>query len=73
MIRSDKLKPAVWELVSRLLKDPEKLAAGMNRLIGQGAAWRADGPDRESEILLDRSASAPASGPPTRISRRRAS
>jgi len=52
MIRADKLEPAVWELVSGLLKDPKKLAAGMDRLIEQEAAWRADGPDRESEILL---------------------
>jgi hypothetical protein len=52
MIRADKLEPAVWELVAGLLKDPEKLAAGMDRLIEQEASWRADGPDRESEILL---------------------
>ena len=52
MIRADKLEPVVWELVSDLLKDPEKLAAGMDRLIEREAAWRADGPDRESEILL---------------------
>ena len=42
----------MWDLVSGLLKVPEKLAAGMDRLIEQEAAWRADGPDRESEILL---------------------
>ena len=52
MIRADKLEPVVWELVSGLLKDPERLAAGMDRLIEQEATWRADGPDRESEILL---------------------
>jgi hypothetical protein len=73
MIRGDELEPAVWELVSDLLKDPEKLAAGMDRLIEQEAAWRADGPDRESEILLARSASASVSGSPTRTSRRRGS
>jgi len=52
IVRADKLEPAVWELVSGLLKDPQKLAAGMDRLIEQEAAWRTDGPDRESEILL---------------------
>ena len=52
MIQADELKPAVWRLVSGLLKDPEKPAAGMDRLIEQEAPWRADGPDRESEILL---------------------
>jgi hypothetical protein len=52
MIRAEELEAAVWELVSGLLKDPEKLAAGMDRLIEEEAAWRADGPDRETEILL---------------------
>jgi site-specific DNA recombinase len=52
MIRAEKLEAGVWDLVSGLLKDPEKLAAGMDRLIEQEASWRADGPDRETEILL---------------------
>lgn len=52
MIRAEKLEAGVWGLVSGLLKDPQKLAKGMDRLIEQEASWRADGPDRESEILL---------------------
>ncbi len=52
MIRAEKLEVDVWELISGLLKDPQKLAKGMDRLIEQEASWRADGPDREAEILL---------------------
>ncbi len=54
MIRAEELEAAVWELVSGLLKDPEKLAAGMDRLIEEEASWRTDGPGRETEILLSK-------------------
>lgn len=54
MIRAEKLEAAVWAFVSGLLKDPEKLAAGMDRLIEQETAGRLDAPEREAEILLDK-------------------
>jgi len=51
MIRAEKLEADLWSLVSGLLKDPEKLAAGMDRLIEQEAAGRPDSAEREAEIL----------------------
>ena len=51
MIRAEKLESGVWALVSGLLKDPEKLAAGMDRLIEQEASGRPDTAERETEIL----------------------
>jgi len=51
MIRAEKLEADVWVLVSGLLKDPDKLAAGMDALIEQEAAGRPDSAEREAEIL----------------------
>lgn len=36
--RADKLEPAVWDLVSGLLKDPERLREGLERMIGEESA-----------------------------------
>jgi hypothetical protein len=54
MIRAEKLEAGVWSLVSGLLKDPEKLAAGMDALIEQEASGRPDSAEREAEILSDK-------------------
>ncbi len=51
MIRAEKLEADVWAFVSDLLKDPERLAAGMDRLIEQEMSGRADAPEREAKIL----------------------
>jgi hypothetical protein len=53
-IRAEPLEAEVWELVSGLLKDPEKLALGMDRLIEQEVAGRPDSAEREAEILSDK-------------------
>ena len=39
----------VWRFVSELLKDPEKVRAGMNRLIEQELSERSGDPERETE------------------------
>jgi site-specific DNA recombinase len=39
----------VWRFVSELLKDPEKVRAGMNRLIEQELSERSGDPQREAE------------------------
>ncbi len=44
----------VWELVSGLLKDPERIRAGMNRLIEEERTrGRAGDPEREARALAD--------------------
>jgi hypothetical protein len=40
----------VWRFVSELLKDPEKVRAGMNRLIEQELSERGGDPRREAEV-----------------------
>lgn len=54
MIRVEKLEADVWAFVSDLLKDPERLAAGMDRLIEQETSGPADAPEREAKILSDK-------------------
>ena len=44
----------VWELVSGLLKDPERIRAGVSRLIGEERTrGRAGDPEREAKALAD--------------------
>jgi site-specific DNA recombinase len=41
--RADEVEPLVWEFVSGLLKEPERLRAGLERLIEQERAGRCAG------------------------------
>src|ERR671916_658711 len=53
-IRSDRAHPAVWDLVSGLLSDPERLRAGLDAMIEeQRGAMRGD-PEREAKAWLER-------------------
>ena len=53
-IRSDKAHPAVWDLVSGLLSDPERLRAGLDAMIeDERGAPRGD-PEREAKAWLER-------------------
>jgi hypothetical protein len=45
---------AVWELVSALLKDPERLRAGLEELIEQERAGTRGDPDREAASWLEK-------------------
>ncbi|MDQ3911638.1 MAG: recombinase family protein [Actinomycetota bacterium] len=46
-LRVEEVEPVIWEFVSGLLLDPERIRAGMNRLIDQERATRRD--DLEGE------------------------
>jgi site-specific DNA recombinase len=48
-IRAERVETAVWAFVSSLLKDPERVRAGMNRLIEQERNARRGDPERETE------------------------
>jgi site-specific DNA recombinase len=48
-IRAERVETAVWEFVSILLKDPERIRAGMDRLIEQERNTRRGDPAREAE------------------------
>jgi site-specific DNA recombinase len=53
-IRSDKAHPEIWDLVSSLLSDPERLRAGLDAMIEeQRGALRGD-PEREAEAWFER-------------------
>jgi site-specific DNA recombinase len=53
-IRSDRAHPAVWDLVSGLLSDPERLRAGLDAMIeDERGALRGD-PEREARAWLER-------------------
>ncbi len=53
-IRSDKAHPAVWDLISDLLSNPERLRMGLNTMIEeQRKALRGD-PEREVKVWLEK-------------------
>jgi len=53
-IRSDRAHPAVWDLVSGLLSDPERLRAGLDAMIeDERGALRGD-PEREARAWFER-------------------
>jgi len=53
-VRSDKAHPAVWELVSRLLSDPDRLRRGLDAMIEQQRGALHGDPEGESKGLLER-------------------
>jgi hypothetical protein len=52
--RADQAEPRVWELVSRILKDPEKLESDLERMIEQERNNLRSGPGEEAEIWTKR-------------------
>jgi site-specific DNA recombinase len=47
--RAEELEPAVWSLVSGLLKDPDRLRVGLERLIREERRAMRGNPDKEAE------------------------
>jgi site-specific DNA recombinase len=52
--RADKVEPLVWEFVSGLLKEPERLKAGIERLIVQEQAAMRGDPEQEVKAWLEK-------------------
>jgi site-specific DNA recombinase len=50
--RADQVEPEVWELVSGLLKDPERIRAGLDAMIERERKGLRGNPDREAAALL---------------------
>jgi hypothetical protein len=44
----------MWELVSSLLRDPDRIRGGMNRLIEEERTKRAGDPERETKIWAEK-------------------
>ncbi len=53
-LRPEEIEPAVWRFVSELLVDPEKLRAGMEKLLDEEAAIGRGDPERESKAWADK-------------------
>jgi site-specific DNA recombinase len=52
--RADKLEPAVWELVSELLQDPEQLRADLEEMIEQERESTRGNPHQEIKVWLEK-------------------
>ena len=52
--RAERAEAAVWNLVSDLLKDPERLRAGLDEMIEQERAGMRGDPDQEAASWLDK-------------------
>jgi site-specific DNA recombinase len=50
--RADEIEPRVWDLISGLLKDPERLKAGLEEMIEQERAGLRGDPDQEAKSWL---------------------
>ena len=53
-VRADRVHPAVWELVSGLLLDPERLREGLDRMIEEERSIGRGDPEREAKAWLDK-------------------
>ena len=56
--RADKLEPAIWELVSGLLKEPERIREGLERLIEEERRRMCGNPVQEQAVWLRKVAEA---------------
>ena len=52
--RADQVESRVWDLISRLLKNPERLKAGLNEMIEQERAGLRGDPDQEAKSWIER-------------------
>jgi len=53
-IRSDKAHPEVWELISGLLSDPERLRKGLDAMIEEERGALRGDPEREVKVWFER-------------------
>jgi hypothetical protein len=53
-LRVDKVEPRIWEFVSGLLKEPERLRAGLDAMIEDERNERRGDPERETRVWLDK-------------------
>jgi site-specific DNA recombinase len=56
--RAERIEPAVWDLVSELLTDPERLRVGLDTMVEQERSGLRGDPDREAKVWLERLAEA---------------
>jgi site-specific DNA recombinase len=56
--RAERIEPAVWDLVSELLTDPERLRAGLDAMVEQERSGSRGDPDHEARVWLERLAEA---------------
>jgi site-specific DNA recombinase len=52
-LRAERVEASVWEFVSSLLKDPDKIRAGMDRLIEQERNSKRGDPEREAQAWAE--------------------
>ncbi|MCA1848569.1 MAG: zinc ribbon domain-containing protein, partial [Actinobacteria bacterium] len=52
-LRAERVEESVWEFVSSLLKDPDRIRAGMDRLIEQERNTRRGDPEREAQAWAE--------------------
>ena len=52
-VRATEAEPVVWSFVSGLLKDPERIRAGVERLVDEERAAGRGDPERESRAWMD--------------------
>jgi site-specific DNA recombinase len=52
-LRAERVEASVWEFVSSLLKDPQRLRAGMERLIEQERNTKRGDPEREAQVWAE--------------------
>jgi len=53
-LRAEKAEAVVWDFVCGMLKDPERIRAGMDRLIDQETAGRRSDPERETAAWAEK-------------------
>src|SRR5215207_9087932 len=56
--RADRIEPTVWDLVSALLTDPERLRAGLDEMMNRERSGVRGDPDHEARVWLERSVEA---------------
>jgi site-specific DNA recombinase len=56
--RAERIEPMVWDLVSELLTDPERLRAGLDKMMERERGANRGDPDREAKAWLERLAEA---------------
>jgi hypothetical protein len=52
--RAERIEPAVWDLVSELLTDPERLRVGLDAMVEQERSGSRGDPDHEARAWLER-------------------
>jgi site-specific DNA recombinase len=55
-LRAEKVEPTVWDFVCGMLKHPERIRAGMDRLIAHEREGRRSDPEREAAVWAEKAA-----------------